>query len=180
MRKTLTCVCGVAALIVQICAEPPARADEALSRKPGLWEVKASIENSNAPARTVRQCIDAATDQMLQSSAGPISPAACAQHSVQRAADQIVQDFSCVVAGAPATAHSVVNGSLDSAYTMTVTAQGGAVPDGKMTMTMEGKWLGPCTADLKPGDIIVNNGIKINIPDIQKRATSAVDPMAAH
>ena len=41
----------------------PAPAAELPSRKPGLWQVKTSIENSNAPARAIQQCIDATTDQ---------------------------------------------------------------------------------------------------------------------
>ncbi len=51
-----------ATILVLICALP-APAAELPSRKPGLWEVKTSIGNSNAPARVIQQCIDAATDQ---------------------------------------------------------------------------------------------------------------------
>jgi hypothetical protein len=156
-------------LFVLICAMPAAAA-ELPSRKPGLWEVKTSIENSNTPARTLQQCIDAATDQMMQSSAGPFSPAACPGRDVQRSENSITIDSTCTVGGKAATAHSVVSGSFDSAYTMTVTAQSEQIPAGKMVMTMEAKWLGPCAADQKPGDIVMSNGMKINIPEMQKRS----------
>jgi len=73
-----------------------------------------------------------------------------------------------------------VTGSFDSIYTMTVAAESELLPDGKMTMTMEGKWLGACTADQRPGDIIMGNGVKVNIPDMQKRAPSSIDQMAPH
>ncbi len=180
MRDNVLRVCGLAAMIVQTVGAPSALAAEQLSRKPGLWEVKTSIGTGNAPARTVRQCIDAATDQMLQSSAGPISAAACKQRNVQQTADQVIVDSSCTVAGKPATAHAVVTGSFDSTYTLAVTAQGAALPGGEMTMTMEGRWLGPCTADQKPGDVIMSNGVKINLPEIEKKAISPIDPMGAH
>ena len=62
--------------MVLICAMP-ALAAELPSRKPGLWQVKTSIGGSNVPAPVVKQCIDATTDQMMQSSAGPFAPAAC-------------------------------------------------------------------------------------------------------
>ena len=39
-----------------------------------------------------------------------------------------------------------------------------------MTMTMDAKWLGPCAADQKPGDMIMSNGMKINIPETEKRS----------
>jgi hypothetical protein len=73
-----------------------------------------------------------------------------------------------------------MTGSFDSAYAMKVTAQGEALPGGKMIMMIEGQWIGPCTADQKPGDIIMSNGMKINIPEMQKLKPSTVDPMAPH
>jgi uncharacterized protein DUF3617 len=166
MRRIAT-----ALILILVCAAPAGAAEE-LSRKPGLWEVKTSIDGANAPARVVQQCIDASTDAMLQSVAGPLNAAACQGRDVQHAGDTTTIDFKCSVAGKPATAHTVVSGSLDSAYMMAVTAQSEAIPSGKMVMTMDGKWLGPCTADQKPGDVITANGVKINVPEIQKRALS--------
>ncbi|MDR3486896.1 MAG: DUF3617 family protein [Bradyrhizobium sp.] len=149
-----------------------ALATELPSRKPGLWQVKTSIENSNAPARVIQQCIDAATDQMMQSSAGPFAPQVCPLRDVQRSENSFTIDSTCAIGGKPATAHAAVTGSFDSAYTMIVTSQSDDIPGGKMIMTMEGKWLGPCTADQKPGDIVMSNGMKINIPEMAKRSTS--------
>jgi len=79
-------------------------------------------------------------------------------------------DSTCVLDGKPATAHSVITGSFDNAHTMTVTSQRPDIPDGKMTMTMDAKWLGPCAADQKPGDVIMSNGTKINIPETENRS----------
>jgi hypothetical protein len=167
---------GATSILVLICTMP-ATAAGLPSRRPGLWQVKTSIENSNAPSRVIQQCIDASTDQMMQSSAGPFAPAACPERDVQRSLDSITIDSICMVGGKTATAYSVVTGSFDSAYTMTVTSQSEDIPGGKMIMTMEAKWLGPCTADQKPGDIVMGNGIKINIPEMQKRSTSPDMPL---
>jgi hypothetical protein len=46
-----------------------------------------------------------------------------------------------------------------------------------MTMTVVAKWLDPCAADQKPGDLIVGNGAKMNILDMQKRAPSQGVPL---
>jgi len=36
------------------------------------------------------------------------------------------------------------------------------------TMTIEAKWLGACKADQKPGDMIMGNGMKMNINEMAK------------
>jgi len=166
---------GAASFLVLIFTIP-ALAAELPSRKPGLWQVTTSIENSGAPVRVIQQCIDASTDQMLQSSAGPFAPAACPGREVRSSADSVTIDSTCTVAGKTATAHAVATGSFDSAYMMTVTSQSEEIPGGKMVMTMEAKWLGACAADQKPGDIVMSNGMKINVPELQKRTVSPAVP----
>ena len=172
MRMAMT-TCALA-----LIGTTAANAAELPTRKAGLWEINMSF--SNRAGQNVQQCIDASTDAMLQSSAGPFAQAACSKRDIQRTGDGFVMDSTCTVAGKTATAHSVITGSFDSAYTMKVTAEGELLPGGKMTMTMEGKWLGACTADQRPGDIIMGNGVKINIPDMQKRAPSTIDQTAPH
>ncbi|MGO8910934.1 MAG: DUF3617 domain-containing protein, partial [Bradyrhizobium sp.] len=142
-------IAGAVSLLVLIGAAP-AMAAELPSRKPGLWQVKTSIDNDNAQARVIQQCIDAATDQMLLSSAGPFASSACPERDVKRSENAMTIDSVCTVGGKPATAHSVVTGSFDSEYKMTVTSQSEDLPGGKMTMTMEARWLGPCAADQRP------------------------------
>lgn len=147
-------------------------AADAPARKPGLWEVKTAIEGQGRPV-TVQQCIDAATDQMLQSSAGPFAAPLCTGREVTKSDIGMTIDTHCSFNGKPANAHAVVSGSFDSAYTMTVTAEGGVLPPVKMTI--EGKWLSACIAGQQPGDVIMANGVKVNIPELQKRALGA-DP----
>ena len=150
-----------------------AEATDAPARKPGLWEVKTAIEGQGRSV-TVQQCIDAATDQMLQSSAGPFSAQFCTKREVKPSDNGMTIDSRCDFKGKAANAHAVVTGSFDSAYTMTVTAEGGDLPAVKMTS--EAKWIGACAADQHPGDVIMANGVKVNIPELQKRAL-APDPL---
>ena len=147
----------------------PAPAAELPSRKPGLWEVKMSFENRNVPGQTMQQCIDASTDQAMQSNMGPYSQGACSKRDIQRSGNSITIDSTCTFAGKTATSHAVITGSFDSAYTMTVTSQSEGMPGGGMTMKMDAKWLGPCAANQKPGDMVMGNGMKINILDMQRR-----------
>jgi hypothetical protein len=155
----------------------PALADEMPARKAGLWEVKTSFGNGGGASLTVQQCIDAGTDQMMMSTTGPLAQSVCPRRDIQRSGNTVTIDAACTTMNKTATTHAVVTGSFDSAYVMTVTAQGDAMPGGTMTMTMTGKWLGPCTAGQKPGDMIMPNGRKLNILEMQKRAPSQGIPL---
>jgi len=166
-----------AACLLMMTGALPAAAAELPSRKAGLWEVKTSFENRGV-AQTFQQCIDAATDQMLQSSAGPFSADACAKREVQKSGDTTTIDSTCTLGGKTATSRAVVTGSFDSAYTMTVTSRSEAVPGGAVNMTIVGKWLGPCAKDQKPGDVIMPGGMKVNIPEMRSRVPSPIDPGA--
>jgi hypothetical protein len=174
---------GAAAVLLLIGVLPALSADMP-ARKPGLWELKmgrieirTDRENIMGAPVTVQQCIDAATDQMMMSSMGPLAQAACPTRNVQRSGDTITIDATCPLKDRTATTHAVITGSLDNAYTMTVTSESDALPGGRMTMTMNGKWLGPCAADQKPGDMIMG-GIKLNILDMQKSSPSQGVPLS--
>ena len=165
-----------AAFVLTMLAAWPAAAADMPTRKPGLWDIKMSFEG-RAGLQAIQQCIDVATDQMLQSGAGPVSRAACSKRDVQRSGNSITIDSACTIGGKATTTHSVITGSFDSAYTMTVTSQSDSAPGGgKTTMTIAAKWLGPCAADQKPGDMIMANGVKTNILNMQKGITSPGSP----
>jgi hypothetical protein len=158
----------IAALaMASLMSQAQAFAADAPLRKPGLWEVKTSIDDRGHSV-TVQQCIDAATDQMLQSSTGPLAGPACTERDVKKSEAGMTIDSRCSFNGKPASAHTIVTGSFDGAYSMTVTAEGSDLPATKMMM--EGKWLGACPADQKPGDVTMANGVRVNIPDLQKRS----------
>lgn len=160
-------ICG---LIIPIAAQ----ADEAPLRKPGLWEVKTTLGGS-AHVLTVQQCIDAATDLLLQSSTGPFSADLCDAREVKKSQGSMTIDSHCKIGNKAATAHAVVTGSFDQAYSMTVESDGGDLPKAKLTIN--GKWLGPCAAGQAPGDVMMGNGTKVNILALQKRAPMQSDPL---
>ena len=164
---------GAVLFVVAAFAMPAAAADMP-SRKAGLWEIKTQVANHPT---TMRQCIDATTDQAMQSHAAS-SGTNCSRRDVQKTATGMTVDSVCTVAGKTVTSHIVVNGSFDSNYTMAITSEGGVLPAPR-TITLEAKWIGPCAADQKPGDTITSNGVKMNIVDMQKLKRAPAFPGAA-
>jgi len=131
--------------IMALLSALPASAAELPARKPGLWEIKMSFENRNVPARSLKQCVDAGTNMMGQMGVAAAAQSNCSRRDVQRSGDTTTIDSTCTIAGKTTTARVVISGSLDSAYTMTMTSEGDAVPGGKSSMTIAATWLGPCT-----------------------------------
>ena len=157
-------------LLALLCASPGAAA-EMPKRKAGLWEIQMNF-NPNVPERTMQQCTDAATDQQLFANAGNVSrERQCSKNEVQTSGNTVVVDSTCTVNGRTMTTHNVITGSFDSAYTMNITMSGGPdTPGAPKAMTMQAKWLGPCKADQRPGDMIMPGGVKINAIEMRNRA----------
>jgi hypothetical protein len=155
-----------------VCAQPAAALDLP-ARKPGLWEIKMTMEGRNIPMPAAQHCIDAETDKLMSSIGGSMQKDMCSKQDVQKVGSTIVVDSVCKIGQGTTTSHSVVSGDFNSAYTVKVTSKregGPAVPgmpaDGTSTMTIDAKWLGACAADQKPGDMIIA-GRKMNIRDMQ-------------
>ncbi len=162
-------------LIPVICAGP-AMALDLPTRKAGLWELTMSFGDRKIPAQVVQQCIDAATDKLMNSNFGGAAQQACSKQDVNRSGATVTVDSVCSFAGATTTSHTVITGSFDSAYTMQVTSQRtggpplpGMGPSGESHMTVAAKWLGLCKAGQRPGDILMANGMKVNVLDLQKQ-----------
>jgi hypothetical protein len=149
-----------------------ASADDLPSRKAGLWEMTTEIKMPNGQSRkapSAKQCIDAATDAKMMKAAESMG-AACTKRETTHSGDAYTTDAVCTVSGSTVSSHTVVSGDFNSSYHVEST--------GKMTpplmgqsethVSVDAKYLGPCAADQKPGDIIMPTGQKMNIADIEK------------
>ena len=149
----------------------PARAEfEIPVRKAGLWEMKMAMVGTQLPPQTIQHCTDANTDKEMNTSFGPMAKQMCSKQDMQKTATGMVIDATCNIGGISSTSHTEINGDFNSAYTMTVTSSHPGAPGGapkETHMTIDAKWMGPCKADQKPGDMVMPGGIKMNIKDMQ-------------
>jgi hypothetical protein len=144
------------------------------ARKPGLWELRMTLEGRSLPPQTMQHCIDAATDKQMNALGNDIGKGACSKQDVANVGGKIVFDSECQMGPVKTKSHGEVTGSFDSAYTvkMTSTHAGAPAPGlpagGTTSMTIDAKWLGACKADQRPGDMILPGGMKMNVNDMQK------------
>jgi len=132
------------------------------------------VESRNLPPQVAQQCIDAATDKMMNSIGGEMRQGKCSKQDMQKVGNTLVVDSVCEIAGMTTTSHAVISGDFNSGYSVKVTSKrsgGPAIPgmpaDGTTNMSIETKWLSACKGDQKPGDMIMADGRKINIVDMQ-------------
>jgi hypothetical protein len=143
-------------------------------RKSGLWQIQTSSSNAGRAAgqahtADVQMCIDEKTDNAVQQQAAGMTKQNCSKQDIKKSGGQIVVDSVCKFGQTTATTHSVFTGSFDSSYKVETKStydpplmgmkEGGA--------TIEARWLGPCKPDQRPGDMILGNGMKINMNDVK-------------
>ena len=136
----------------------PAFALDLPTRKTGLWEIKMIFEGRNLPPTVMKQCVDPATDKLMNANfGGSNEQEACSKKDIKNSGGTITIDSVCKFGETTTTSHAVVSGSFDSAYTIKVasTRAGGpplpgVAPGAETHMTIEAKWLGACAAGQSP------------------------------
>lgn len=158
----------------------PAAALDVPPRKAGLWEMKMIVEGRNTPAHVSHHCVDAETDKLMSSFGNASTKDMCSKMDTQKVGNTYVVDSVCKMGPSTNTSHSVISGDFNAAYTVKISSVSsggpnlpGVRPDGKTEMTVEARLTGACKPDQKPGDIIMSNGVKMNVRDLQKVQTLA-------
>ena len=154
----------VAALVL---GSAPAAALDMPARKTGLWDVKLTFEGKTMPPHATQHCIDAETDKMMSALGGDMGKDMCPTQDIKQSGGTLTIDSICNMQGRKTTSHAVVTGDFNSAYTVKVSSQADGAPTAT-AMIIDAKWLGACKPDQNPGDIIMGNGMKMNIRDMQR------------
>ena len=139
-------------------------------RKSGLWDIKTRT-SANRPVQTIQMCIDQKTDNMAKQMFESRAREACSEQQTRREGNKIVGDSVCKIGESIATSHTVLSFDFDRAYHGEIRTKFSPPLMGKSeNLTLiDAKWTGPCQADQKPGDMIMPNGLKINIHEMQQQ-----------
>lgn len=138
-----------------------ASAGELPARRPGLWETTVSIASMAGSAPAMRMCIDAATDDLL--SRDESRGQRCQRVEVRREGERYRIRAVCRLAATTSTTEGFFEGDFSRRYhgelqTHYAPAQRGVAPT---KVLLDGRWLGPCPADLRPGDMLLPDGRRV-------------------
>ncbi len=164
-------------LISLVNTVPAALADSLPSRKPGLWEVTVSTDtqDSSRPMK-MTQCTDEATDAKLMQTGNDIQgQAACSKNEVSKTSTGYRISSVCKLAGSTVSSEGTFAGNFSSEYAGDITTSFEPPVFGHKTSatTIRAKWLGACPSGMQPGDMLLPNGMKMNVDQAAQTAKQA-------
>jgi len=137
-------------------------------RKPGLWELSVVAASGQQTQVTGRMCLDAATDAALTNFGVGLSNQVCSKRDVRVTGSVATIDAVCKIGDSVQTLHSKITFTGNTAYRAEVRVHSDPPFMGRSdtTTTQIGKWTGSCPPEMKPGDLMMANGMKINLKDM--------------
>jgi Protein of unknown function (DUF3617) len=150
-----------------LCAAQPA---DLPKRKSGLWEVNMQSSARQGASMVTKQCIDEKTDNMMKSWGDSQAQSKCSKQEYKKTAAGYEFESVCKFGESTTTTKGVVTGKLDSGYTMEMNIQSNPPTPGMSNMSIKtsAKLLGACPADMKPGDMEMPGGMRINTQNLAR------------
>ena len=137
-------------------------------RKPGLW-----VQTINAEGMTqeTKLCLDEEVEKKMTLWGQKMGDQVCAKNEVTPTAGGWKVESECDFGEAGKNVTSgTVTGDFNTKYVMklTTTTTGAKMiqANGTQSMEMTGAWQGACPADMKPGDMLLPGGMKMNIANV--------------
>jgi hypothetical protein len=169
-------------LAAAVTAAPVALSAQTLNlpaRKAGLWELSTTIDREKAsapdekpkssPPISAQMCLDASTDRELMDYTLKFTEGKCRSLTTRRDGKSIIIDADCTFGSKVTKSKTVITGDFQSAYTMRTEGvmEGGSKGPQAMLTTQTATWKGPDCPNMKPGDISLFGGVKVNINQLK-------------
>ncbi|WP_198017229.1 DUF3617 domain-containing protein [Methylocapsa acidiphila] len=154
-------------LAVAVSAPGGSLADELPARRPGLWEIVDDAANPLGPARTARVCIDAATEPLLNNVNAITRKSHCSETKAKTSGNVLRLETICDFRNTRAITRAAI--TIADVESFHIEAQSAYAPplfgQREATRKQDGKWIGACPQDMRPGDIVADDAPKRNLVD---------------
>ena len=143
-------------------------------RKSGLWDMTMSREGGTPGPQPgkMQMCIDEKVDDLTKQIGQSAAREMCSKTDFRREGDRIVSDSICKFNQSTVTTHMVLTGKFDSEYQADMQTRFDPPMMGmaQSHTVIKGRWVGPCKPGQRPGDMVLPNGMTINVLDAEKGA----------
>jgi hypothetical protein len=174
MRSTPIATATLVAALASVggCGKPTDHSATATTappaRKAGLWAQTMTRDGKPGKLGVLKVCLDPATDARLSVFGRHFGQANC-PHALSRD-DKGAYHFqsTCTLkSGGVLTSRGVATGDFGSGYEVhsEVTVRDAPLEamNGLHSVTITGRYRGPCPADMRPGDIDLGSGIRVSV-----------------
>lgn len=129
-------------------------------RKSGLWEIKTSIASMPGRTMAMQQCIDQGTDDAMRGMGERMGKQACTKNEFKRDGSRFLIESVCKLGASTATTRGVFTGDFGTGYKAELKSTYDPPMMGRKeeSTTIEARWVGPCKAGMKPGDMVTPDG----------------------
>jgi len=168
MRQTAALL-AAAMLAAPLAVGASAQSLDLPPRRVGLWDITTVIEKPKAiPAVTSQVCLDAATDREFMEFGLQVA-GSCKRLTSTREGKNLIVDAECTIAGKTTRTKAVFTGDFQSAYTLRLegTMERGGDKQRAMLTTQTATWKRVDCPGMKPGDMTMFGGIKVNIKQMK-------------
>jgi hypothetical protein len=148
------------------------------ARKAGLWEQTMSRDGKPAMGPMggkISLCLDAASAKSMTVFGREMNNEMCKQQTLTRGLDgsyAFTSTCTLPVMGKMVSKGSA-SGDFSSKYVVHTETDITGAPmeraNGHHVMDVTAEWKGPCPSDMKPGDVVMGNGYKVNMGDLVDR-----------
>lgn len=139
------------------------------SRKSGLWAE--SETSSFFPGQVTKavHCIDSITDRLDLEMRDGSDPGSCGQATATRKGEELKIEKRCKRQDSVTEVVAIIRGDLNSKYEAQFVTRYVPPYEGRSELrgTLNARWTGPCPPGQRPGDVILENGTKMNLIDIR-------------
>jgi hypothetical protein len=146
---------------VSLATAALAQSLDAPMRRPGLWEQSMAMPGVRSGGMTMKYCTDTALEKRYSVFSANLRGNSCSKAEIHRTPMGVSFQSVCNFGGATRTTTGTATGDFQSNFHMEAVTHSTAGADSHISM--DGKWLGPCPADMRPGDTVMPNGMKMNI-----------------
>ena len=141
-------------------------------RKPGYWEQTMTMAGPKGMTMKSQFCTDAAVEKSINAFGQSASQSMCSKNSFRRTPTGYAFDSTCKVGKGVSNSSGTATGDFAKGYTINMISKTTPPPApgmGETRMTIAAKWLGPCPAGRKPGDMVMPGGMVVNMANMGRR-----------
>ncbi len=137
------------------------------TRKPGFWEQTITMETGRGMVMKSQLCTDATVEKKMSVMGQSMAGSSCSKNDIRKTPTGFAFDSVCNIAGQTTTSSGVATGDFQNGYRIDTVSKSGSGRESKMHI--EGKWVGPCPAGRKPGDMVMPGGMVVNVANMGGR-----------